>query len=274
MDALGRYTARHMLEAADEYGLPASPRLLREWVQLGLLDRPEVRGRGRAFGVRGTYSSNQRQLFVALLQLRERKARRAQLAKIPVWLWLRWGDEYAPLRQVRRALETWEIGIRSASWSKTDARAAQLATAVSAPGARQHKKRWFRTVLSDIATDAAYDRSEFISAGREIMDPDRTNSFRGPVDASLGPEQYADLIDARLEAISRLSEFSDEEFSEARDFYRYARADYAQRYGGFHLDPDIGRIFEAPTDNREIDSACLRLVEILGLLSGARVDRR
>jgi hypothetical protein len=59
---VAEYTADQMVAAATGEGLPSSRRLVRDWVELGLLDRPRKRGLGRGKGTVAIWSENQLQL--------------------------------------------------------------------------------------------------------------------------------------------------------------------------------------------------------------------
>ncbi|MDQ3690972.1 MAG: helix-turn-helix domain-containing protein [Chloroflexota bacterium] len=265
------FTKEELLDAAREAGLVASPRLLRAWVQAGLIDRPARKSRGRAKGVVGYYSENQRILFLALLRNRQAGASLKQLANLPVWLWLRFGDEYVPLRQVRGALVTWRKAVVSAGWTKADLSAAHVTKLLSAPGARQGRQRWLRSVLADIPADLDVDVGELVDAARGVIDPGRTGIPLGPEGAQLFPEGYSELVVARLEALNGIREFSprpfsDEEFMSARSAYRRTTADYQQNVQEFQADSEIGDIFETPSVEGKMNSACQNLTMLLGLL--------
>lgn len=265
------FTKEQLLDDAREAGLDGSPRLLRTWVQSGLIDRPALKSGGRAKGVVGYYSENQRRLFLTLLRHRQAGATLKQMTNLPVWLWLRWGDAYVPVRQVRLALLAWRKAVPSAGRTKRDTSAANVTQLLAAPGVRQGHHRWLRTMLADIPVDLDVDLAELVSAARAVIDPARTNIPRGPVEAQLFPEGYSELVAARLEALNALEEFSprpfsDEEFTNARNAYRRDTVDYRRRVKEFRADPDIGQIFEIPSAEQEINSACQNLTELLGLL--------
>ena len=105
------YTAADLAADATAAGAPVSTRLITDWVERGLLDRPRRRGLGRGRGTVATWPENQRQLFLALLDQRRRGVKRlATLCNLPVTIWLDSEGldlEYVPLRQVRRCLATW-----------------------------------------------------------------------------------------------------------------------------------------------------------------------
>lgn len=263
------YTKKQLLAAMPKE-LEASPRLLRTWVEAGLMSPPRRRGRGRGGGSSATYSENQLQLFRTLLEHRKRGARPAQLANVPVWLWLGYGEEHVSLGQVRRALTTWGRAVRSAPRSSADSSAARVTRSLSGRRVKPSRQRWLRTVLADISTELLVDRHELSQAAREVIDPQHTRKPRGPVGAQLRPEAYSELVAARVDALELIigssdKVFTDEEFLEARTTYLDARADYARRVGDFQRDPEIGDLFETPSPEVEINSAAQHLVELLGL---------
>ncbi len=125
-DESRRYSRDEMLRAVAAKGFQASPRLVTDWVGLGLLDRPTRRGRGRGRGIEATWPENQLRLFLVLLGHRRRGVHVGPLANVPVWLWLAWGEDYVPLRQARRALSTWLAADEKAPANRGDFRIANL----------------------------------------------------------------------------------------------------------------------------------------------------
>src|SRR5260370_18468065 len=92
-------------DAGAGYEIPI--RLIRDWTQAGLLDRPRKRPAGRGRGSsQALYPANQRKLLLTLLSKRPGNGI-SSLARIPVGIWMYWGDDYVPLRQARRAMLTW-----------------------------------------------------------------------------------------------------------------------------------------------------------------------
>jgi hypothetical protein len=65
--------------------------------------------------MKGVWSENQAQLFFALLKQRQSQRQIGALANIPIYLWLHWGDDYVPQRQLRRAMRTYAQGATRAS---------------------------------------------------------------------------------------------------------------------------------------------------------------
>ena len=60
-EARGQHSMEELLLAAKERGYAPTRRMVLDWVELGLLDRPERRGRGRGKGVSATWSEEQLQ---------------------------------------------------------------------------------------------------------------------------------------------------------------------------------------------------------------------
>ena len=104
------YTADDFLRTADAAGMPRKVPWLRSFVRDGLLDQPEKHGLPGQRGGRapGTWPRTQFQLFLALLDQMQKGVRQtATLCNVPVSIWLYFGPEYVPVRQVRRALGTY-----------------------------------------------------------------------------------------------------------------------------------------------------------------------
>jgi hypothetical protein len=135
------YTKAQMLQAAAAEGLPANGPLFDRWITLGLLDAARAAGRGYGRGVLRTWPEGQLQLWRTLLSQRQRGVTRPRtLANVPVALWLFWGEDYVPLRQVRRALETYaEIG-RAAPRHDYREAARTLVRDLATPKADPHAK--------------------------------------------------------------------------------------------------------------------------------------
>ena len=93
----------------------------------------------------------QRQRWLLLLRKRAAGVPLRGLANTPVRIWLLWGDEWIPLCQVRRAMETWaEI---SQPWPRHDygREARQLVERLARPEASGGLKRQLADALADSA---------------------------------------------------------------------------------------------------------------------------
>ena len=263
-----RYTLEQLLAAADEEGLTASERLVVDWVSLGLLDRPEHRGAGQGRGSdKGTWPSEQLQLFPSLLRKRAAAQSVATLANIPVWLWLVWGDRYVPLRQVRRALSTWA----RQQWA-SEAKARRAARQLVADFDTREPRT--RTDVIALITEALRGMREINGDRFADMDALREQLARlgegetletGGATFTLTPAGAAQLISARLDALRHLSEFSDAAFHWARFTYNVGRADYGRRAPELAEHERFGHVFQDTSLEEMMNRACLDLVTTLGL---------
>lgn len=257
-----RFTAGDLVSIAKREGFRASPRLVRRWVQSGLLDRPEKHGLGRGRGTVATWSPNQARLLVEALRAQASGASIGALCRGPVWLWLRWGDDYVPLRQVRRALRTWADFVRRPSWTDADRVARNVVALVAAPGVRRGVRRRLRQVIAEQAS-GSFQPGELLAAARDVIDivPGGT---RGPVAAPLSAARYAELVAIRNQAIERLPLTADEEYEAARVIYRAAGWLYEVDQPRLAKDADLGALFRPREAQVEIGQACVDLITILG----------
>jgi hypothetical protein len=261
-----RYAARDLVAAAAAEDLAASERLVRRWVQLGLLDRPVVRGLGRGRGVVATWPESQKNLFVVLARYRDGGVPIDRLCRIPVWLWLRWGDEHVPLRQVRRALQTWVESTSTPTWSASETAAKGVVSQLAAPGTRRSVRKRLQHAIASQAF-GGFDQASLREAAQDSIDGTPPKP-RGPEGARLDASQYAGLVGVRVAAIARLGATTEEEFLRARSIYRATKASYERERPRLALDTELGHLFERPTDDDEMNSACLDLITVLGIVQG------
>jgi hypothetical protein len=243
--------------------------LITDWVELGLLDRPDRRWLGRAQGsAAGTWLEAQRQLFLALLGKRREVKHIAPLCNIPVWLWLFWGDEYAPLRQVRRALETWggvRGGTKGLSWAKARASARQQVEQWGSSLARPKDRKALVDALSKIIYKQQLDFDTLVPLLERVFDPTHTGQPRGPLGAPVTPADYALLIRVRLETLAQLDALDDSLFEWARFMYLTMLPQYLQDQPQFAADPELGKLFTRPDINELVNNACTSLIATIGL---------
>lgn len=264
-----RYTGPELGVLAAREGLVATPRLLRRWVQLGLLDQPDRVGLGRGRGIRATWSANQARLLLELLKAQARSGTIAGLCHLPVWLWLRWGDDYVPLRQVRRALSTWRNFATNPSWAGAGRTASVVVAAISAPETRRSVRKRLREVVADQAT-GGFNRAELLRAARDAVDGKK--SPRGPEAAPLDAQTYVRLVAARFDALGRLADVSDAEFDGAREAYRLGNAVYNREQADLAANHDTGHLFGVRGPEEEIRDACMDLVTLLGMSRAPEVE--
>jgi hypothetical protein len=246
-------------------------RLIRDWTQAGLLDRPRKRPAGRGRGSSpALYPANQRQLLLTLLHHRPDNGIKS-LAKIPVAIWMYWGDEYVPLRQARQALLTWlgdpRLSLRHA---KETARATlgQLDSPAATPAAR----RQLRTVLADIAHTSHLDADRLERALLDVFEPDYRHVYRaiGHPSASLTVESVINVIQARLAAVDllRQGQVGDAAFYQARYANLMFYAEYAVNLQPVFTrsnPPQIPGMYEPVTAEKALNEGCLNLLTTIGL---------
>ena len=141
------YTRQQLVEFAGRHGHLIKPRLIADWVAIGLLDKGTARGRGKGKGKDYLWPENQAQLLLVLLNKRP-EAKRSTLCNLPVALWLIWGDAYVPLRQVRRALATWADGWGLVSGSRADRTARDVLDQFDHPDAKSEDREAVRDLVS------------------------------------------------------------------------------------------------------------------------------
>lgn len=269
-------TKQELVEAAMARRHPkVSARLVDDWVAKGLLDRPEHRPLGYGRGSQpAVWSDNQRELFLTLLEKRDEGRPIAALCNIPVWLWLWWGDGYVPLRQVRRAMQTWAkaAGYPPAGRARTDIR--RLMGDWGDPGARRKDRQALEEALYPMVCSGRVDEGALLPLVQRVFDPKATGTPRGPVGGQLTPDGYVRLLRARVEAITHLDDLDDQLFEQARLAYLGTRRRYEAARPYLTTDPEMGERFAAQDLSAVIMDACLDLATLLGLGITAPSDLR
>jgi hypothetical protein len=255
MDGL---TGEEMLAEAANIGRPISRKLLERWVTIGLLDQAAARGRSRGKGVERRWPVEQRNLLRDLLSRHRTGASVSGLLNVPVLVWLLWGEDYVPIRQVQRAMETWvrrtetRRSIRSRAWAAGIVRA----LALPRPAARA------RQILVD-------DITRWLDTG----DVDRTAMVRLLIEV-VGPEDRAaqtdglrafELIAAQVALARKFATLTPMHFGWARARYLASQAQYAADRVALTADPRFGKLHESFDLQYIANRACHDLALILGL---------
>jgi hypothetical protein len=254
----GRFTTAEMLRLAASAGLPADATLFDRWVTQGLLDAAQAEGRGYRGGVLRTWPDGQAQLWLTLLSKRRDGAKPRDLANGPVFIWLLWGEDYVPLRQVRRVVETWaEVGRKAPRHDYRHA-ARRLVKDVAAPGVDRHSREALVDALVDSARARDLDEERVESLVRAVV---------GPSDASAevdGPRIFGSLR-AQFAGVRSFAAFGNAEFKWARAVYLVASESYARDWPQLAADPRFGRLYEPYDVAHMVNGAAGRIVFILGL---------
>jgi hypothetical protein len=266
------FTKAELVAAARAAGHDrVSARLVDDWVGLGLLDRPTRHPAGYGKGSEpGTWSANQRELFLALLRHRDDAGSVAALCNLPVWLWLWWGDDFVPLRQARRAQATWAAAVREPPRGRSARSVGQLVADWGEPGAGRAARRELVEALHPMVCAGRIDEAALLPKLRAVFDPEG----RG-----LAAEGYLRLLRARVEALRRLTVPADRRFERgkraepiddallewARFFYLATRQSYAAEQPRLATDQRFGGNFDDTGLDAVVGSSCLDLATVLGL---------
>jgi hypothetical protein len=271
------YVAEDFLQAANAASVPRSLPWLRTLVRDGLLDEPDKHGVLGQRGGRapGTWPRAQFQLFLALLvQMQKGVSQTATLCNIPVAVWLYFGSQYVPVRQVRRALGTYGAQYRRTSARRGRRTAHHMAT-LFAGGPDMSRRDRDRLVEATVTASRSgrFDRDLFGAAAARIFDPEDRGRTVGPDGARLTPDAWVRTIEARLTALDRLDALDDGVFEDARLAHHRHLAEYIEQQPTFAREREIGAMFEPVTLQRLFNSACIDALTILGFLELAHEPR-
>lgn len=263
-------TIDDMVADAATRGYEASLRLIRDWTRRGLLDNPQKRPAGKGHGsAQALYQASQRNLLLTLLHHRSGN-NISSLARIPVGIWMYWGEEYVPLRQARRALMTW-LGDPRVSRQ----RAAETARAILGQIASPHATAQARRELLDAITWANwtgkpdFDRIE--RAIRAVFEPDYKTLRRaiGHISAPVMTDAMIGVAKARLTAVTALTrgQVTDAALIQARDSHLFAYAEYASRQPllAAFSPPGTPQMYERVTGEEALNNCCRHLLSAIGL---------
>jgi hypothetical protein len=271
MEITGPGTVDDLVADAAATGHQITVRLVRDWTQAGLLDRPRKRPAGRGRGSsQALYPANQRKLLLTLLSKRPGNGIKS-LARIPVGIWMYWGDEYVPLRQARRALLTW-IGDPRLSLRQARETAQAILGQLDGPTATPAARRELRAVLTDLGYTGRLDTDRLERALFDVFEPSSRLLRRavGHPGAPLMVEPMIGVIQARLIAVARLQEdqVSEAAFYQARYAHLMAYAEYAvnqQPVFARSAPPQAPDMYEPITAEKALNDCCLNLLTTIGL---------
>ena len=264
-------TIDDMVADAAASGYTVTARLIRDWTEHGLLDYPQRRPAGKGHGsTPALYSSSQRNLLLTLLQKRPDN-NISSLAKIPVGIWMYWGDDYVPLRQARRALMTW-IGDPRASKKRAREAARTILGQIDSPEASPRARRELLDVLERANYTGHADFEQVERAIRAVFEPDYRKHIRKAVGHPSAPfmtESMMGVMKARLTAVTALTagKVSDEAFIQARDAHLFAYAEYAARqpFLAAASPPGAHQLYASVTAEHTLSNCCSHLLAAIGL---------
>jgi len=260
-------TLDDLLTDAAKAGQPMTRRVLTAWIQLGLLDHPARRGKGRAKGSHpATVTPDQRQLFALLLRHRSTVKRLSTLAALPVTIWVYWGDDYVPLRQAKRALGTCLGKARHPAKHYAQRVAQDVVDQLAHPDAPPTAKRKLLRLL----TEAAYEgrityRADLRATLRAVFDPHAENRRIGPAGIGIDADAWLNAVLLREQGTLAFlrGRINDDMFQEARHELRQSLTDYQLLQAGF-----ASSLTETGTQDASdlVNSACPNLLMVIGSL--------
>jgi hypothetical protein len=264
-------TIDDMAADAAERGYAATPRLIRDWTEHGLLDRPQKRPAGKGHGsAKALYPASQRNLLLTLLHHRPGN-HISSLARIPVGIWMYWGEEYVPIRQARRALMTW-LGDPRASMKAAREAARAILGQIDSPGATPHARRELVTILTDANYTGSPDFPRVEQAIRAVFEPGsgQVRRVAGHPSAPMMTESMIGVMQARLAAVSALmaGRVTDDMLLQARDAHLFAYAEYAaqQPFLAAYASASGGPpLYEPVTGETALNQCCGNLLTTIGL---------
>ncbi len=271
MESAESGTIDDLIADAEAAGYAVTARLITDWVSLGLLDRPTRRPQGRGRGsAKAFYPGNQRKLFVALLHHRKTVRNISILAKIPVAIWVYYGDDYVSLEQAKRALRTW-LGDYRASHERAEWSAREILGQLDTPEATPKARRNLRRRLAHIAYTGELDLAALEDAASAVFEP-RISPIRraiGPPGAFITVDVVITLIQARLTAAKLVVDdrVTDAQLQQARQAQTVERADYDLLQPQFadQAGPALADVFKPVTFEDKVNTSCVDLLTMIGL---------
>ena len=264
-------TIDDMVADAAASGHTVTARLIRDWTEQGLLDYPQKRPAGKGHGsAPALYPASQRNLLLTLLQKRTDNKIRS-LARIPVGIWMYWGDDWVPIRQARRALMTW-IGDARASKQRAREAARAILGQIGSPQASPKARRELLDVLTEAGYTGRLDFEEVERAIRAVFEPDYRRQIRkatGHPSAPFMTDSMIGVMKARLTAVAALNDgnVTDEALLQARDAHVFAYAEYVTRqpFLAFASPPGAGQLYAPVTAEDTLSNCCGHLLSAIGL---------
>ena len=246
----------------------------------GLLDKPQKRPAGKGHGsAQALYAANQRNLLLTLLHHRPGN-NLSSLARIPVAIWVYWGEEWVPLRRARRALmrflgdpagKTYAQDAKRATRDRARAVAQAILGQLDNPAATARARRELLATVTDAAYTGDPDLGRLERAYRDVFEPG-ARLIRKAIGHPLAPltiESMVGLTRARLAAVTALTEGSvtDEALIQARDAHVFAYAEYAakQRLLAATAPAGTGHFYEPVTGEDTLANSCGYLLTAIGL---------
>ncbi len=262
-----RYKAEDLIAYANTVRAGANRRQVTEYISLGLLDHPRKPGLGRGAGsAPGTWSSAQRELFRVLWAQRPLLTT-AELCNFPVYLWMFWGDQHVPLRQVRKAMKTWFSRVQFVSAAAADYAAGEMLKVFGKQGSSRANRQLLAQALHGRKPDLDEVQQEISRAAKTRA----AIRVRGREQEVVVDDQVMmGLLRGRVSAEEQLARFPDSLYEWARFFALFGESAYAHEQPALGVDQEHGWLFSPRHQNDFLKSACATLLTLLGASLGVK----
>ena len=273
-------TISDMVADAAAAGYEANERLIRDWTQQGLLDSPQRRPAGKGHGsAAALYPASQRELLLMLLHQRPGKSI-SSLARVPVAIWMYWGEEHVPLRQAHRALlrhlgdpqaRTYARDATRASQDRARATAQTVLRQMDNPRATPAARRELLDVVAEAAWTGQPDFAALERAITAVFDAGTTRIHRaiGHPAAPITSQSMIISVRARLAAVTALTSkrVTGEMLTQARDTHLFEYAEYMAMRPALATaaPPGAPELYAPVTMEDTLANCCGHLLSALGM---------
>lgn len=259
-------TRLDLLADAEQVGYPMIDRKLTDWYRLGLVGSPTRQRSGQTGQDLAEYSSEQRSLFQAVARNAPGR-KNAQLANIPVFAWLTWGEDWVSLAQLRAALRT-AIGNVQRSARAADTAAKLFVDSVAVPRTTRKlgPEEDLRHVISQQLQRGRVNLAALRKSVGALYKPGRVEIGQGPVGAPLTADGVMVVITARMAAARKLDSLTDEQLLDARAQHLASWAEYQN--AAPTLRETAGPRFERLFTDLDVDTRVAHATSDLLLLVG------
>jgi hypothetical protein len=270
------YSQEEMLAYARSRGCPLSAWTFRDWIKVGLLGAAKTHswpGRGHGSGSVARWSPQQFVLFQLIVAQKQAfpSESNTPYCNFPIWKWLYWGDQSdVSLKQVKRALQTWQHKYQKNSQQKRSVRK-HVRELVSMTASRYAIGT--RALINDLAematTEESLDEAILQEIFALIIDPKGTGEARGLPECEFTPEQLSRRISLQaLAAQLDLTALPDSFWELARVGLLLVRQRYqlAQTEGESGTNAAKERGLPRASLQALLDSSCFLLLYMLAIL--------
>jgi hypothetical protein len=278
-------TSEDLIADAAAVDVTATPRMIADWVESGLLGAPAFYKSSRHGSSARIFSADQRRMFTELLRVRARsphkRIRTDRLIEPVLYIWLE-DNAVVTDQQARRALRTYARGMGHLdSAARIDA-AHRIIEQIAHPDASPALRRAAQAMLARIQKES-YARSRIEPREQEklysmLFDLSHNVALRmSGFERSLGPPQAPVMLaqlfgmwmaTVRMKVVLATEQVAEAELAEARAEHIAEWARYQQIRPALHAASGGDRMFQPPPDEEE--GYRQKLAGFITLLAGRR----